>query len=315
MEVRIPLLRLVRRDRVKLALSIRELVKETSEFSVSKAKNCTAQFYFADPKRLLLVYRVKCGESYSSKQGHKVRVLFDTERLAENSTIDSLDVRVSCTCPAFLYWGAQWNLHTRDSLEGQARPMLKAPERPGKDDFIVCKHIKVVADRIGPYLIRILEKRTGETPVKEAPKKVEKPKKAPEPKKPEPAPTKQETEKLQKLFKEEDDKKAPKRAPITTPAQSKTVEDKKPSDSKKTPEADTEGVKPVPTKTVVVPPEKKPEPAPTKQELSKLKGLFEKTPDTKPEEKPVPEKKEVKRNTPKQDNLEVKRKSRPGVLD
>jgi len=45
-------------------------------------------------------------------------------------------------CPAFLYWGAQWNLHQRDGLLGTPRPQLQAPtERLDlRGNFVICKH-------------------------------------------------------------------------------------------------------------------------------------------------------------------------------
>lgn len=59
-------------------------------------------------------------------------------------------------CPAFLFYGAQWNLSTGDALYGAPRPKLQAPTDPKRYQFVVCKHVKVVANRIGPVLERML---------------------------------------------------------------------------------------------------------------------------------------------------------------
>ena len=151
--------KLVRRGgSAKVAFSLKELVGLTSEFSVKKAPNCTSKVIRTDAGKFLLVYRVTCGESYSDPKGHVVRLKFDFKRLKETGSVDDLDVRVSCSCPAFLYWGPQWNVSTGDALYGAPRPLLKAPTDPERYKFVVCKHVKVVADRIQPVLDRMLAK-------------------------------------------------------------------------------------------------------------------------------------------------------------
>ncbi len=63
-------------------------------------------------------------------------------------------------CPAFLYWGAQWALNQRDSLEGQARPLLAPPtERLDlRGHFVLCKHAWVVFKRILPSVQHNVDK-------------------------------------------------------------------------------------------------------------------------------------------------------------
>src|SRR5271157_5173620 len=81
-------------------------------------------------------------------------------------------------CPAFLYWGAQWNLHQRDGLQGEARPLLKAPtERLDlRNNFVICKHCKTVFERILPAvqhnivkIVRDLEVRKNKERLEEQP--------------------------------------------------------------------------------------------------------------------------------------------------
>jgi hypothetical protein len=148
--------KLLRTGKAKIAFSLKELVGLTSEFSVKKAPNCTSQVVRTDPAKFLFVYRVTCGESYSDPNGHVVRMKFDFKRMKETHQVDDLDVRVSCSCPAFLYWGAQWNVSTGDALYGAPRPLLKAPTEPRRYQFVVCKHVKVVADRISPALDNLM---------------------------------------------------------------------------------------------------------------------------------------------------------------
>lgn len=154
--------RLLRRGHAKIAFSLKELVGLTSQFSMhrsdgsSRTSGCSSRVVRTDAQKFLFVYNVTCSESYSDKKGHTVRLKFDFKKMRETGRADDLDVRVSCSCPAFLWWGAQWNLSTGDALYGQPRPKLQPPTEPKRYQYVICKHVKVVADRISPVLERML---------------------------------------------------------------------------------------------------------------------------------------------------------------
>lgn len=157
LEVRAPWSRLRRTGSHKVAFSIRELVGLTSDFSLKHATpDCTARVIRTEQTKFLFVYNVTCKESYSDPKGHTVRLKFDLKRLKETGSVDDLDVRVSCSCPAFLYWGAQWNLSTGDALYGAPRDKFQAPTDPERYKFVICKHVKIVSDRVTPVLERML---------------------------------------------------------------------------------------------------------------------------------------------------------------
>jgi len=144
----------------KVAISLPELVKETNAFSHQYEGGCIATLQDSKPKELFLRYNVKCSKPDSDPAGHDVRVHFDVKKLFEAAAngedikgmARNLDVRVSCSCPAFLWWAAQWNLHKKDGLEGEPRPKLQAPKErlDLRNNFVVCKHIYVVFKRILP---------------------------------------------------------------------------------------------------------------------------------------------------------------------
>jgi hypothetical protein len=149
----------------KLALSVPELKQQTNEFSIKNQGGCAPALTGSNPKDLFLHYNVKCKLKTSDPAGHDVRVHFDLSQVVDETTAKSLDVACSCTCPAFLYWGAQWNLHERDALEGTPRPRLTAPQERMdlRGHFVICKHCKVVFDRILPSvqhnIIKVLRSR------------------------------------------------------------------------------------------------------------------------------------------------------------
>jgi preprotein translocase subunit YajC len=149
----------------KTAISLPELVRQTNAFSKKYRPGCTPKLLDSNPKALFLHYNVKCNKEDSDPAGHDVRIQFDITKVQESQKAKDLDVQISCSCPAFLYWGAQWNLHQRDGLLGQPRPKLVAPtERMDlRANFVICKHIHAVFERILPSvqhnIVNILRER------------------------------------------------------------------------------------------------------------------------------------------------------------
>ena len=155
----IPLQKLASR-KYKVAFSIKELVDASNAFSKKYVGGCTPTLIKSEPKKLFMHYRVICTKADSDPKGHEVRVQFDLSKIDTSSNINNLDVKVSCSCPAFLYWGAQWNLHELDSLEGVPRPKLVAPTEQlhKRNEYFICKHVKVVSDRITPAVSNVLNR-------------------------------------------------------------------------------------------------------------------------------------------------------------
>ena len=156
---------------VKIAISLPSLIRETNAFSLKHSPGCQASLADSNPKNLFLHYNVVCHESYSDPAGHDVRVQFLVEKLPDVAPEEArglsnvLDVQCSCSCPAFLYWAAQWNLHKRDGLLGAPRPLLQAPKErlDLRGNFVICKHCYIVFSRILPSvqhnIINILRER------------------------------------------------------------------------------------------------------------------------------------------------------------
>lgn len=149
----------------KRATPLPQLISDTNSFSTKNRPGCQPSLEGSNPKDLFLAYNVKCNLETSDPNGHAVKVHFDVSEVRDETTAKNLDVAVSCSCPAFLYWGGQWNTHQRDALEGEPRPLLTAPtERMDlRNHFVVCKHIKAVSERILPSvqhnIVKILRKR------------------------------------------------------------------------------------------------------------------------------------------------------------
>lgn len=142
----------------KVALNIRELTQLTNDFSKKYVGGCTAQLVKSFPKQLSMQYRVTCSKSESDPAGHEVRIQFDINAITSKTNLNDMQVKVSCSCPAFLYWGAQWHLHQNDALEGQARPLLQAPteQLEKRNGYLVCKHVQVVSKRVIPAVSKVI---------------------------------------------------------------------------------------------------------------------------------------------------------------
>src|SRR5271154_50236 len=153
---------------VKTAISLPEIVRQTNAFSKKYRGGCMPRLLDSNPKALFLHYNVKCNKEDSDPAGHDVRIQFDVTKVEESQKAKDLDIQVQCSCPAFLYWGAQWNLHQRDGLLGPARPQLQAPKErlDLRGNYVICKHIHAVFERILPSvqhnIVNILRKREVE---------------------------------------------------------------------------------------------------------------------------------------------------------
>lgn len=136
----------------KIAISLPELVQQTNSFSVKNRPGCVPTLLNSKPNQLYLKYNVTCHLKSSDPAGHTVQVQFDIDKVEETHNAKDLDIKVTCSCPAFLYWGAQWNSYQRDALFGEPRPLLQAPsERLDlRSHFVICKHCKAVFERILP---------------------------------------------------------------------------------------------------------------------------------------------------------------------
>jgi hypothetical protein len=82
-----------------------------------------------------------------------------------------LHVRVSCTCPSWVYWGAQFNAVMGDYLYGKVEPKFAPPKvRDPYHRFLVCKHVLACIPYVSNYkLKRELSPETKQK-LKKAPK-------------------------------------------------------------------------------------------------------------------------------------------------
>jgi len=257
------------RDGMKTAVALPELLTQTNAFSMKNRPGCTPSLEKSDPKNLYLQYKVTCHLAESDPNGHEVRVQFNASKIEAEQNANDLDIQCSCSCPAFLYWGAQWNLHQRDGLLGEPRPKLQAPtERLDlRSNFVICKHCKAVFERILPSVQHNINNITRKKKVEENKRKKEEEKGRPpvEMKQPEVEPEMEELEREETKRMLQEDQGIVERE---TPA---TAEEKK--------------------KHPTLEPTQEPrKPSRWKEHIDKLKGLMKGWPKSEKETVPTPEK-------------------------
>lgn len=129
------------RSIIKTAKLLSELkseitTKEKGRRDVSPA-GVSASLMRAEPRSGRWTFSTRSTESPGS-----YRTVFQFIPYGTIRDLDKLHVRVSCSCPSWLFWGAQYHAVMGDYLYGKIRPKY-AP--PGKRDkagkFLVCKHV------------------------------------------------------------------------------------------------------------------------------------------------------------------------------
>ena len=66
-----------------------------------------------------------------------------------------LQVRVSCSCPSWLFWGAQYNATMENYLYGKIRPKFTPPKkRDPTGRFLVCKHVLACIPLVEGYKLQ-----------------------------------------------------------------------------------------------------------------------------------------------------------------
>jgi hypothetical protein len=83
---------------------------------------------------------------------------------------NKLHVRCSCTCPSWLFWGAQYNAVMNDYLYGPIKPKFTPPKkRDPTGRFMVCKHVLACIPVVSKYKVNVIEPTVKER-IKKTPK-------------------------------------------------------------------------------------------------------------------------------------------------
>jgi hypothetical protein len=127
---------------VKTAASMADLMRFTSKFSRKRSPKTNATLT-KSPKNndSTWQWRVKGYEQWSEGSGHIVTVKLEKD--PEVKDIRNLQVRVSCSCPFWQYYGPAFNSNTGEySYDGKS---VKSPDaRDPMRKNLICKHVYAV---------------------------------------------------------------------------------------------------------------------------------------------------------------------------
>lgn len=135
----------------KVAWTLDELVKATSNFSVKNEPRCQASFRRVQKKLNRYAIHVVCGESWSNPTGHVVRLKFEKTKNIKQAP--KSNIRVSCSCPFWRYYGCDWNASNKDYLNAPGTSNGAAPAQRGRD-HLICKHVAASLPLIKYLIVR-----------------------------------------------------------------------------------------------------------------------------------------------------------------
>ena len=135
------------------AKSLADLMRDTSRFSIKRAPNTRVKQLRFDPVGRRYVFKVNGFETWSDSRGHQVVV--ELGRDPKVKDIRALEVKVSCSCPFWKYYGPDYNSHSEKYLEGDPYSNLKFPsERDPNRKNKLCKHVFAVGEQIREYVVK-----------------------------------------------------------------------------------------------------------------------------------------------------------------
>lgn len=143
--------------------TLQQLTSKVGDGPKQKAKRSRVITFSRKPKGRRFLFLVKSRESYSSKIGHLVSILYPNIRipfseLAQQRTLKPFNtrVRVFCSCQAWRYTGPAY-LSTRDKYRLPERRFIEnrpADTRDPSGQNFVCKHVIRVSIWLRPMTFR-----------------------------------------------------------------------------------------------------------------------------------------------------------------
>jgi len=126
------------------------LLRATSEFSRKNSPRNNVRLLKADHKKGFYTYKVRSYMKESDPKGHIVSVQLDKN--TKETDIRQMDIKVSCSCPFWKYWGPDYNAGALNFLQGDHRSDNSKPDVRDKDrKNKICKHVYSVGEIIEKF--------------------------------------------------------------------------------------------------------------------------------------------------------------------
>lgn len=132
---------------VKQAAKMGDILQNLNPKVIARGNSCTAKLTRADIKNLRWLFTVNCGN------GPKV-VKIKAFRNKSITNITKMDLDITCSCPAWQWWGAEYHAVQEGYIDGKPRgtastPDIRDPERINR----LCKHSLAVVSLIKRWSI------------------------------------------------------------------------------------------------------------------------------------------------------------------
>ena len=133
---------------LKLELKARDLINKSDPQSKQRARNLHLNYEKGENNQVYFSVDSK------SHPGKKNIVIISSDSINEDSTVEELkkimreeDIRVSCTCEAFLYHGYKYlTYRNKAGIDPEMKPPSK---RNQQQKGMLCKHIIAVLNYLG----------------------------------------------------------------------------------------------------------------------------------------------------------------------
>ena len=146
------------------AVTMMELYSGNHKGTNQKANNCKIFKIKFDTRSSIknrFIFYVKCFESYSKSGGWITSISYqniDHDKQRNQKKPLNTDVKVKCTCPAFLYWGSASNATEGEynwNFTENRKPDIRDPFRQRK----ICKHLSHVRTKLRNKTFRQMRKQ------------------------------------------------------------------------------------------------------------------------------------------------------------
>jgi hypothetical protein len=127
----------------RVSYTLGTLIRLSNWWSKQRATRCNSRLFRKDYKYNRYLFKVKCYEKWS-KGPHVVIIQLLP---GQDTKVSNREVRVSCSCPFWVYMGPLWNSSQKNYLHG--RPPV-SPTSPTKlinlkRKAMICKHVAASA--------------------------------------------------------------------------------------------------------------------------------------------------------------------------
>lgn len=140
-----------------VALSLLDLIWDNDKSTNKRSTNTEVkEVKYKKLNSKLFTFLVRSFETYSSPKGYLCNIKLDDD--ANRLQVLTRDVRVSCGCPAFHYWGAKYNA-TQNGYNYRMRTDIPPDKRDPDRNHKICKHLVALRRVLARHTQRTLQKR------------------------------------------------------------------------------------------------------------------------------------------------------------